>query len=149
MSEESEHVMALANPPLQTGMASLRIAVIDDEAVLLELMQEMLSAMGHSTQVFSTAETALTELARSPCDLIFTDLRMRGMTGQEFYLRLKDIDATQAARIVFLTGDSADTETQRFLRDSGRHWLSKPFTYAMLTKCMKTVIPIRRHDMAA
>lgn len=136
-------VMHLVSTRVSPELASLRIVVIDDESVLLELIVEMLSAMGHSALTFSNAEAALTELAVSSHDIIFADLRMPGMSGQEFYHRLTAVDAALAARVVFLTGDAADMQTRRFLKESGRRWLAKPFTFAALAKCLKTVIPGR------
>ena len=45
---------------------------------------------------------------------------MPGTSGRSLYERLEARVPAAAARVIFLTGDTADAETERFLRDAGR-----------------------------
>ena len=42
-----------------------------------------------------------------------------------------------AERIMFVTGDVAGTEAEKFLEESGCRWLAKPFRLAELLRAVK------------
>lgn len=61
----------------------LRLLVVDDEPILLEVMQRMLSSAGHHVSVANSAMEAI-EVAGGcgcPLDLVITDVQMPRMTG--------------------------------------------------------------------
>ena len=60
-------------------------------------------------------------------DIIISDLKMPGMSGQELYDRVRTLDASLAKRIIFSTGDVVSAETREFLERSGNTYLQKPF----------------------
>ncbi len=53
---------------------------------------------------------------------------MPRVDGMPFYRELeRDRRPTMARRILFVTGDVAGTEAERFLEETGCRWLAKPF----------------------
>jgi len=58
---------------------------------------------------------------------------MPGLSGRTLYERLEKQAPAVAATIIFATGDTADSETQLFLRQSARPVLTKPFTQESLS----------------
>jgi CheY-like chemotaxis protein len=61
---------------------SLRILVVDDDPVLIDLIPSLLSGLGHSVDTANTGELALQRLAAPPpLDAALIDLRMPGMDG--------------------------------------------------------------------
>ena len=69
-------------------------------------------------------------------DKIFLDLRIRGMDGQSLYQQMAELHAGQAERVVFVTGNTANTEARRFLESTGRPVLSKPFGVGSILKLL-------------
>ena len=53
-----------------------------------------------------------------------------------------------AARVIFLTGDTADAETERFLRGAGRPVLTKPLALEPLALALMPLLlsPARRRS---
>jgi len=60
-----------------------RILVIDDEAVVKELLARVLGRAGHEVVAVSSGEEALREIAKDRFDLLIIDKNMPGMGGLE------------------------------------------------------------------
>ena len=71
-------------------MNKLRILLVDDEPLLLESLEIILTLNG--MEIIGTAHDgheALSVLAESPCELALVDLNMKGMGGIELISRIK------------------------------------------------------------
>jgi CheY-like chemotaxis protein len=75
-----------------------------------------------------------------PFDLIVCDLKMPRLDGAAFYRELESLDPTMTRRILFVTGDVAGTDAERFLDDSGCRWLAKPFRLRDLLRTASEMI---------
>jgi CheY-like chemotaxis protein len=64
------------------------------------------------------------------------------MNGKELYLWLQKKYPQLAVRVMFTTGDVMGGDIQRFLEQSGRPFLRKPFTPAEL----KTIVQVSLLD---
>jgi CheY-like chemotaxis protein len=76
-------------------------------------------------------------------DIIFTDIRMPGLGGREFFETLRTQAPAIAARVVFATGDTVADDTLAFLRSTGRPVLTKPFRLAELRVTLATALAAR------
>ena len=82
------------------------ILVVDDEALIRHLVVDTLTDEGHDVRAAPSGEAALRQLdtpAPAP-DLLIVDLRMPGMTGQEFVRRQRA--AGEPIPVVVLSGES-------------------------------------------
>jgi CheY-like chemotaxis protein len=61
----------------------LCILVVEDNLDSQYLVVEMLKAFGHHADGVGDAEAALALLARAPCDVLFSDVSLPGMSGVE------------------------------------------------------------------
>lgn len=71
---------------------SLRIMLVDDEAVLLEVLSELLGSGGHKVEVFENGEDALETFKKNAFDLVITDRAMPNMSGDQLAAELKAIN---------------------------------------------------------
>jgi two-component system NtrC family sensor kinase len=75
-----------------------------------------------------------------PYDLIICDLKMPRLDGMAFYRTISSSHPPLARRIVFVTGDVAGTDAERFLEDSGCRWLAKPFRLRDLLRVAREIV---------
>jgi PAS domain S-box-containing protein len=123
------------------GTIKSKILVIDDEPVVRNLFERILKRMGHSVDTFADARKAVEKLdAGATYDLIFTDIKMPGMSGIELYLRISKETPEMKNRIVFITGDVMGSDTKNFLVKNRLPYLTKPFDMGLLTKQINSVL---------
>ena len=132
-----------APPPAPAAPVSARVLVLDDEPSIAELLAEMLEALGHQAVVCLTPPAALEMLQTRPFDLVISDFRMPVMNGEAFYQALAKINPGLAQRVIFLTGDVVNEETQLFLASTGNPHLEKPFQLTRLEAVIAEVLSAR------
>jgi PAS domain S-box-containing protein len=110
---------AVSTPAVAVGK---RVLVVDDEPMILRTVKRMLKA--HTLATVSSGEEALELLRSERFDVILCDMMMPGLSGAELY---EQLDETQRARVVFMTGGSASPETQAFLERYAPRLVDKPF----------------------
>jgi two-component system NtrC family sensor kinase len=126
--------------PKPQSRLSGKVLVLDDEPALAEMLAEILQIIGCSCTACHTPAHALKLIEEHTFDLIISDFRMPGMNGQQFYEVLKQRNPELAHRIIFLTGDVANEETQAFLRSTGNLHLDKPFDLTSVEQAVNQVL---------
>jgi two-component system NtrC family sensor kinase len=117
--------------------ARRRALIIDDEPDVAEALAELLTFLGLDTEVATDAATALARLDGRRFDLLLTDIRMPGMSGEAFLAELKARGDPHADRLAFVTGDMLGTRAEAFLAGTGRPFLAKPFDLARLRQLLR------------
>jgi len=107
--------------------AGASVLVVEDEAALGAAVADALRDAGFTVQRAGDGQEALDRVREQPFDLIVCDLKMPRLDGAAFYRTLEKMDTAMTRRILFVTGDVAGTDAERFLEDSGCRWLAKPF----------------------
>jgi two-component system NtrC family sensor kinase len=100
---------------------------VDDEENILALLRDVLTSDGHRVDTARSGDEALALLAEHGYDLLITDIKMPGMSGQALYQRVKEMDSELAKHTVFITGDTVGAETRSFLQRIDNPCLAKPF----------------------
>ena len=109
-------------------VAARRILVVDDEPEVRNILRRVLSADGHDVALASDGEDAWKLIQKTRFDSIFLDLRMPGVDGRELYQQIIEYSSDLAKKVVFITGDTASADTERFLDSTASPVLGKPFT---------------------
>ncbi|MFQ5898030.1 MAG: GAF domain-containing protein [Candidatus Methylomirabilia bacterium] len=117
-----------ALPPLRRG----HVLVVEDEDDVAEAFRELLELLGQEVTVAGGGEAGWERLKEpdAPYDVVTLDLKMPDLSGQTLWERLVAHGIPLVERVVFVTGDTADPETQRFLVQAGRPVLTKPVDQA-------------------
>ena len=113
--------------PLEPRAVPSRVLVVDDEAVILDLLADLLESQGVVVETASSGREALQKIRAAEFDAVLLDMKMPGMSGREVYETLGKIDPRMQRRVVFATGDMVTPETRRFLEEVGSPVLAKPF----------------------
>jgi len=129
---------AVAPTATRTAIPSLRqghVLVVEDEEEVAGVLRDLLEDMSVDVHVVTDGETAWRLLTTEVLvfDAVTLDLRMPGLSGRTLYERLEKQAPAVAATVIFATGDTVDSETQLFLRQSARPVLTKPFTQESLS----------------
>lgn len=122
-------------PPPSARAKSLLI--VDDEVSLLDLIKRLVEAEGHRADTASDGLQALEKLRRQPYDLIPCDVKMPGLDGRQLYDEITERWPEMVTRIIFLTGDLVDPQTQTFLSRVQRPVLEKPFPIEELLRVLR------------
>ena len=85
-------------------------------------------------------EEGLSRLAEQSYDLIVCDLKMPRIDGVQFYRAMAAATPALARRVIFVTGDVAGTDAERFLDETGCRWLSKPFRLGDLLRAARDTL---------
>ncbi|MFT3926786.1 MAG: response regulator [Myxococcales bacterium] len=124
-----------------------RILVIDDEALMCELLATMLSE-DYDVQALANAREALNRISGGETyDLILCDLMMPELTGMDLWAELSRSRPDQASRMVFMTGGTFTDRAQQFLAEHGRVQLQKPFRHDELLSLVHD--QLETHERAA
>ena len=99
----------------------------------------MLSADGHQVDLAESGEEALVKLRDSTYDIVITDLKMPGMSGQQLFERIKESDPQLARQVLFMTGDTLSPDTHEFVSGIKNRSLSKPFRWEELREALAKV----------
>jgi signal transduction histidine kinase len=128
---------AEAAPAVPKGTHAL---VIEDEQALGEAVADALKDEGFVVDRASDGQQALAALAHRTYDVVICDLKMPTVDGMTFFKTATADYPQLSRRIVFVTGDVAGTDTERFLEESGCRWLPKPFRLKDLVRVAKETL---------
>ena len=117
-----------------------RVLVVEDEPALAMAVAEALVDAGFVVDRAGDGEEGLSRLAEQSYDLIVCDLKMPRIDGVQFYRAMAAATPGETRRVIFVTGDVAGTDAERFLDETGCRWLSKPFRLGDLLRAARDTL---------
>ena len=116
------------------------VLLVEDEAALRSLAQEILRDQGYKVMAAGSGPEALAIAGSHPAaiDLLVTDVVMPGMDGRELADRLLPIHPE--TRCLFMSGYTDDAIVRRGVREEGMPFLQKPFTIDALALKVREVL---------
>jgi DNA-binding NtrC family response regulator len=102
-----------------------RIAVLDDEARLVAILEMVLRRGGYEVEGFTSPEAALAALDARRFDLLLTDLKMPGLDGLGVVERVRASDAD--IPVVVMTAHATIATAVAALRLGAFDYVEKPF----------------------
>lgn len=116
-------------------MGLARIAVIEDEDDVRDLVREVLEGRGYEVHPFPTLGSAIEGLRDSPPDLVITDVGLPDGCGLELVATLKDLVGRRVPTIV-LSGLNAERDFARGFAAGAVDYMPKPFSPTeLLARC--------------
>lgn len=110
----------------------MKILLIDDEQVILQVATEMLEICGHDADGVVSGEAALQKIKAQPdyYDLIIIDLIMPGLSGAACFKKIREINAE--VPIVISSGISGIRENKSIVEIGADDYLEKPYNLKSL-----------------
>ena len=121
-------------------IAGASILLVEDEAKLASAVADALGDAGYIVEHAADGEQALGKIAERAFDVVICDLKMPRLDGKAFYRQLSESAPAMTKKIVFVTGDVAGTDAERFLEESGCRWLAKPFRLGDLLRAVSATL---------
>jgi CheY-like chemotaxis protein len=116
--------------------SELNVLVVEDDEVLRESFQQLLSYLFAEVDAAVDGQDALDQLAEKNYDIVLTDLRMPRMSGFQL---LQEIRQQSPQQPIVVISAHEDEVLRRELVVYKVHYLSKP---VILEELLKVVIPI-------
>jgi putative two-component system response regulator len=122
---------------------SMKILIVDDNEIDLELLEAILKNLGFQKIITSESGKEAIRLAEEhKPDLFFIDINMPGMTGGEFRGLLKKNPVTKDIPVIFISGMISKEEEKelggRFA--SGDFIIAKPFSGEKIAQVILAVL---------
>jgi signal transduction histidine kinase/CheY-like chemotaxis protein len=132
----------VAAPPslMEPAAAGAAALIVEDEPALASAVVEGLTDAGYLVVHAADGEEALARVSERTFDVVVCDLKMPRVDGPTFYRAIAASSPALARRVIFVTGDVAGTEAERFLEETGCRWLPKPFRLSDLLRTVRDVV---------
>jgi DNA-binding NtrC family response regulator len=120
-------------------MSNARILVVDDEADIRDLVQEILSEEGYTVDVAGTAAEARTACANQLPDLVLLDIWMPDMDGISL-LREWQQSFGQSVPVVMMSGHGTVETAVEATRLGALDYVEKPLSLAKLLRTVRSAL---------
>src|SRR5579885_132801 len=125
----------------------LNIAIIDDDAAVLDSLRLYFNGQGHATACFATAQEFVGALDRGDrFDCVVSDVRMPGLSGIELVRRLRT--GGHATPIILITGHGDVDMAVAAIKVGAFDFIEKPFDESRLLASIHNAVDKSREPEA-
>jgi two-component system NtrC family sensor kinase len=130
------------------------VIVVEDERSIRYLISTVLAQEGFRVTVCENGQQGIQQVKQALGEwqgtgemqdpaLILSDFKMPGMNGREFFGELRKVTPDLIRRLVFITGDTMNTEIAHLIEQTGNTALAKPFTPSQLVQTVRKAMGSR------
>jgi PAS domain S-box-containing protein len=126
--------------PHKTGTSEITILVVEDNEMVRDMVQEILTDVGYTVMVAADPHHAieLLDTTSGRIDLLVSDVVMPGMNGPELYEQL--VVQIPALKVVYISGYPMNPSLRGGLVEEEVNYLQKPFTAEALLERIHMVL---------
>ncbi|MDD2605758.1 MAG: response regulator [Desulfobacterales bacterium] len=121
--------------------AAIRLLIIDDEIVFVEVLAKRLSRRGVRVEKAFSGQQGIQKLRHCDYDAVLLDLKMVDMDGLEVLKVIKIIDPDLP--VILLSGHGASEAAQRGLAGGAFDFLAKPYDLDRLMEKIQAAVAER------
>ena len=122
---------------------SAKILVVDDVAMNVKLLADLLAVKGYATCTATSGPQALERIASEHPDLVLLDVMMPGMSGYEVCRAIRADPAHAMLPVVLVTALDPAEERAKGLDAGADDFLSKPVSQAELLARVRSLLRIK------
>jgi DNA-binding NtrC family response regulator len=120
----------------------MRIAVVDDEAIVQRRLKTALEKEGHQVTACASGEEFLQEAEAAEFDLVYLDVVLPGLNGMEVLKRIKARAPDTA--VILITGHASIDAAVGAIKSGAFHYVSKPLKLEEIRNLTQMVQENRR-----
>ena len=118
---------------------ALRVALVEDDPRIQQLICAEITDEGHDCISFGSAEDFLEAIGPNDFDLVLLDLMLPGMDGLACLKQLKlTVEARPALRVVIVTALNDDDKRREALSNGAEAYVLKPDLFEQLPQLLRT-----------
>ncbi len=121
-------------------MSDERVAVVEDEEALREVLQFHLERAGYSVDLYASGDAAWAGLQETTPDAILLDVMLPGIDGLEVLRRLQRDDRLATVPVLMLTAKAEEVDRIVGLELGADDYISKPFSPREVVLRIKAVL---------
>jgi DNA-binding NtrC family response regulator len=122
-----------------TVRAFLPILLIEDESSVSAFVHAALERRGYTVVQAANGDEGLRHLAQGRFAGVISDIRMPGdLNGADVHRWIQENRPELCGKIVLISGDTANSETQELLKKSATPCIEKPFRVQELISIVET-----------
>jgi len=114
------------------------ILLIEDEPSVIAFLRAALERRGYAVVNASSGEEGIERLSSGRYAGVISDIRMPGaINGAEVHEWIQKNRPELKTRVILISGDTANSDTQAFLAQSGTPCIEKPFRVQQLISAVE------------
>jgi DNA-binding response OmpR family regulator len=134
-------VPSTADSPRETSELEIKnLLLLDDDAELADALKDLLESHNFVVTTATDGVAGLREVMEIDFDVIICDMLMPGMPGDMFYVAVKTVKPTMAARFIFITGHRDNPKVDDFLKSIDALAIFKPVLTDELVRMISLVL---------
>ena len=111
-----------------SASTSKNVLVVDDNAINRRLASAFLARLGYATDQAEDGPSALAKLENGRFDIVFLDISMPGMSGEEVLAKLRTDSRFNGLYVIAYTAHALPEEKQHLIDAGFDDLLIKPIT---------------------
>ena len=123
------------------------IAIVDDDASVVEATKELVETMGFRTEAFGSAKAFLESETVATAACLILDVQMPEIDGLQLRRRL--VGANRDIPTIFITGLPNERISGRARKEGAVACLRKPFSRGELLRCIQLALGDGQNDVVS
>lgn len=125
-------------------MRTCTVMLVEDDEIVRQMATEMFATLGHHVIPAEDGIEALQlyRLHRELIDVVFLDLNMPRMDGEEAFSKLKKI--AEKVKVILVSGYPEQKITEKFFSKGLAGYIQKPYSFAAICNKLQMIIGLEK-----